>query len=158
MNPCWSVEKSPATSAATPPLGSLKATLSLCLSRQAQSKPCRVVAIDVKRAYFYAPATMTIHMGIPKEGWEVGDEVNVALLNLFLCGTRDAAMKWTKTHNSLLTDSGFVVGKCSPCNFVQPAKRITVTVHGDDLTCTGTEMTCGDLQKWCASSVGEKMV
>ena len=74
----WSVEKSPATSAATPPLGSLKAILSLCLSRQGQSKPCRVMAIDVKRAYFYAPATMTIHMEIPKEGWEAGDDVNVA--------------------------------------------------------------------------------
>ena len=42
--------------AATPPLESLKALLSLAASSQGNTEPYRVMAIDVKRAYVYAPA------------------------------------------------------------------------------------------------------
>ena len=34
---------------------------------------------------------------------------------------------------------GFERGIASPCNFYHPSKRISVTVHGDDYTSTGTE-------------------
>ena len=35
--------------------------------------------------------------------------------------------------------AGFVRGTASPCNFYNKAKRISVTVHGDDFTSTGLE-------------------
>ena len=42
--------------AATPPLESLRYVLSLCASTQEGPNPHRVLSVDVKRAYFYAPA------------------------------------------------------------------------------------------------------
>ena len=53
--------------AATPPLESLKAVLSACASAQEGSHPYRVMAIDVKSVYFYAPATRPLFVRIPKE-------------------------------------------------------------------------------------------
>ena len=40
--------------AATPPLGALKAVLSICAFRQHKKKTHRLMSIDVSRAYFYA--------------------------------------------------------------------------------------------------------
>ena len=54
------------------------------------------MSVDVKRAYFYAPATRPIYVKIPDEDWEAGDEENVGVLELSLYGTRDAALNWTK--------------------------------------------------------------
>ena len=45
--------------AATPPLESLKTVISACASAQDSAVPFRIMAIDVKRAYFYAPATFS---------------------------------------------------------------------------------------------------
>ena len=58
------------------------------------------MAIDVKKAYFYAPARREIFIEIPLEDWEPGDEMMVAKLNLSLYGTRDAAQNWTSTQRS----------------------------------------------------------
>ena len=125
--------------AATPPLESLKAVVSFCASRQRRRNPHRIMAIDVKRAYFYAPATRAIYIRIPKEDWEPGDENNVGVLNLSLYGTRDAAMNWTATYTKFLNQCGFSTGSCSPCNFHHPHREMAITVHGDDFTCSGTE-------------------
>ena len=51
--------------AATPPLESRKAVLSLCASHPGHKDPWRLIAADVKRAYFYAPATRPIFIHIP---------------------------------------------------------------------------------------------
>ena len=56
------------------------------------------MAVDVKRAYFYAPATRDLFIRIPKEDKEEGDEGMVAKLRLSLYGTRDAALNWTNTY------------------------------------------------------------
>ena len=124
--------------AATPPLESLKAVLSLCASRQARRNPHRIMSIDVKRAYFYAPATRAIYIRIPKEDWEDGDEFKVGKLNLSLYGTRDAAPNWSRTYTEFLTEIGFDVGACSPCNFYNKVRDMALTVHGDDFTVTGS--------------------
>ena len=50
--------------AATLPLENLKAVLSLCSSHQSQKDPWRLMAVDVKRAYFYTPATRPIFFHI----------------------------------------------------------------------------------------------
>ncbi len=126
--------------AATPPLESLKMILSIAASHQLDDREDEryiVMSNDVKRAYFYAPATRPIYIQIPVEDREPGDEDRVGVLNLSLYGTRDAAMNWAARYTDLLRSLGFHVGKASPCNFVHEERGISLTVHGDDFTSTG---------------------
>ena len=74
--------------AGTPPLESLRYIMSMCASRPGN----RVMAIDIKRAYFYARATRPIYMEIPAEDRAHDDSDKVGALNLSLYGTRDAAV------------------------------------------------------------------
>ena len=97
--------------AATPPLESLKALVSVCSSSQQGASPHRIMAVDVKRAYFYAPATRDLFVKIPKEDKEDGDEGMVAKLKLSLYGTRDAALKWANTYTEFLEELGFTRGR-----------------------------------------------
>ena len=83
--------------AATPPLESLKAVLSLCASHRSHKDPWRLMAVDVKMAYFYAPATRPIFIHIPAEDRTPEDAGKVALLNLSFYGTRDAAQNFANT-------------------------------------------------------------
>ena len=96
--------------------------------------PYRLAVIDIKRAYFYAPARRPIFIEIPKEDWEPGDEGCVGQLQLSLYGTRDAAQNWAHEYTTFLLSLGFQVGRASPCNFTHRTRRIYLTVHGDDFT------------------------
>ena len=101
---------------------------------------CRAPSFpNVKRAYFYAPASRPIYIQIPAEDWETGDDARVGRLNLSLYGTRDAAMNWTKKFTEVMTKIGFVKGGASLCNFHHPGREVSTTVHGDDFTSTGRE-------------------
>ena len=100
--------------AATPPLESLRVLCSLCASNQRTGRPNRMMSIDVKRAYFYAPALRLVYVEIPIEGWEHGDEARVARLNL---STRDAVQNWSEQYSSDLRKWGFTMGRASPRNF-----------------------------------------
>ena len=116
--------------------------ISLCASNQNSMDPQSnflMMSNDISRAYFYAPTTRPIFIAIPQEDLEPGDEGKVAKLNLSLYGTRDAAMNWANKVNEVMELAGFVRGTASPCNFYHKAKRISVTVHGDDFTFTGRE-------------------
>ena len=112
----------PDLSAATPPLESLRHILSLCATTQGVKKPHRVLSVDVKRAYFYAPARRPIFTELLAEDRLPGDEGKVVQLNLSLYGTRDAAQNWTKEYTHLLQSAGFTVGKASPCNFYHESR------------------------------------
>ncbi len=141
--------------AATPPLESLRMILSVCASNQyAQNDADNfvVMSIDVKRAYFYAPTTRPIYIRIPDEDHEEGDEHRVGLLNLSLYGTRDAAMNWASTYTKFLESHGFKTGHGSPCNFCHEERGISMTVHGDDFTATGSEYQ----MKWLETRMKEK--
>ena len=118
--------------AATPPLETLKILVSKCARGQNRKDPLRMATIDIRRAYFYAPAVREVYIKIPKEDMEEGDEDRVAKLNLSLYGTRDAAQNWTITYTKFLLSLGFVKGSASPCNFWHQAKDVSLTVHGDD--------------------------
>ena len=114
--------------AATPPLESLRYVLSLCASTQEGAKPHRVLSVDVKRAYFYAPARRPIFIELPEEDRLPGDEDKVAQLNLSLYGTRDAAQNWEHAYINFMVDVGFVNGVASPCVFYHnDAQLSTVT-------------------------------
>ena len=85
--------------AATPPLESLRMVISICASHQfgTPEQNYLIMTTDVKRAYFYAPATRPIYIEIPAEDRTDEDVDCVGILNLSLYGTRDAAMNWSKT-------------------------------------------------------------
>lgn len=125
--------------AATPPLESLRYILSLCASSQSGSKPHRLLSVDVKRAYFYAPARRPIFIELPEEDRLPGEENMVAQLNLSLYGTRDAAHNWTKEYTRFLLAAGFTAGRASPCNFYYEKRGMALIVHGDDFTISGPE-------------------
>ena len=84
--------------------------LSLCAGSQKGAEPHRITAIEVKRAYFYAPARRPLFINIPKEDREEGDEKMVAKLNLSVDGTRDAAMNWTAFYAEFLISIGYAKG------------------------------------------------
>ena len=65
---------------ATPPFESLRMMYCLCASRESKGQPYRLMAVDVKRAYFYAPACREIYIQMPMEDLQWGDEMNVAKL------------------------------------------------------------------------------
>ena len=48
-------------------------------------------------------------------------------------------MNWARTYTDFLTELGFTVGACSPCNFHHEIKDMAITVHGDDFTVAGSE-------------------
>ena len=125
--------------AATPPLESLKAIVSICASHQWTEEPFMIMSVDIKRAYFYAKARRAVYIEIPQEDREAGDEWKVGKLNLSLYGTRDAAQNWAAEYTATLCNAGFVVGRASPCNFHHPEWKVCTTVHGDDFTATGPE-------------------
>ena len=60
-------EKTDDLFAATPPLESMKGLISMAASSQGGTEPYRVMAMDVKRTYFYAPATRSLFIRIPRE-------------------------------------------------------------------------------------------
>ena len=53
--------------AATPPLESLKAIVSICASHQWTEDPFMIMSVDIKRAYFYAKARRAVYIEIPQE-------------------------------------------------------------------------------------------
>ena len=135
--------------AATPPLETLKMLLSMCAKRQKAKQPWRVAVIDIKRAYFYAPARRPVFIEIPAEDWDEGDDGMIAQLNMSLYGTRDAAQNWAYEYTQYLKSLGFEVGRASPCNFRHVNRDINLTVHGDDFVIVGAE----EQLKW----FGDKM-
>ena len=64
--------------AATPPLEAFMIICFLCASHQRRGSTSgrnfRMMAIEVRRAYFYAKTIRPVYIEIPKEDWEPGDE------------------------------------------------------------------------------------
>ena len=63
-----------AMSAPTPPLEAMKLLISHCTKSQQGSRPHRLVTIDIKRAYFYAPAQREVYIKLPQEDMLPGVE------------------------------------------------------------------------------------
>ena len=127
--------------AATPPLEALKIILTKAMFRDESGVTSRKVMVDdVKRAYFYAPATRPIYMELPREDYSAEDERedNIAKLDMSMYGTRDAAQNWQRTVAGHLISIGFRQGVANPCIFHNATKDVTTIVHGDDYVSTGT--------------------
>ena len=121
--------------AATPPLESLRYLTSACARQGEQGRgDIRMMFNDVKRAYFFAPATREVYVELPGED---ASEGMVGRLNLSMYGTRDAAQNWARQYTQTLLDMGFRQGVASPCHFYHPGKDLRTAVHGDDFTTVG---------------------
>ena len=120
--------------AATPPLEFLRYLVARCAASQRTRRPTKLMVQDVKKAYFYAPATRDVYVDLPPErarpGW-------CAKLNKSLYGTRDAALNWAQAYSGVLEGLGFKKGASSPCAFFHAGWGIRTVVHGDDFLSEG---------------------
>ena len=89
---------------------------------------------DVKKAYFYAPATRDVYIELPPERAQPGMCAN---LHKSLYGTRDAALNWSQAYSEVLVKLGFRKGRSSPCMFYHEEWQIRTVVHGDDFLSEG---------------------
>ena len=67
------------------------------------------------------------------------DSGKVAQLNLSFYGTRDVAKNWTTTNTEFQNGVGFKTGHGCSCNFSRRTKQVSLTVHGDDFTASGSD-------------------
>ena len=91
---------------------------------------------DVKKAYFYAPATRDVYVELPPERHQPG---MCAKLHKSLDGTRDAALNWAQAYSEVLETMSFVKGLSSPCSFFHQGWGIRTVVHGDDFLTAGKD-------------------
>ena len=126
--------------AATPPLEAKKTLFSLAVTEGFGYGPgwqYKLEFIDVKRAYFYAPAKRDVYVKLPDEDYEEG---MCGKLNKSMYGTRDAAYNWEVEYVRFMNSVGFVHGKTSPCIFYHSGKDIRCVIYGDDFTLLGSEV------------------
>ena len=134
--------------APTPPLESLRMVLSYAVTNFSGEKikeygedseeRMQVMLIDISRAYFNAKIGADddpVYVDFPPE-------LNAPAgmcgrLRRHMYGTRRAADGWQDEYSSSLKEAGFVQGLASPCVFRHPARRIVLSVHGDDFTDAG---------------------
>ena len=122
--------------AATPPLECKKMIFSMAVTQgvgwvEIKEEGMKVDLIDVRRAYFHAPARRDVYIELPAEDQEEG---MCGKLNMSMYGTRDAAQNWEHMYTEWLESSGFKRGVCNPCVFWNKGKNIRLVVHGDDFT------------------------
>eukprot|EP00972_Heterocapsa_arctica_P109151 16072666-Heterocapsa_arctica.AAC.1 len=65
--------------------------------------------IDIRGAYFNAPARRPVYVEIPPEVWEDSDERKFARLNSSLYGTRDSARTWEEELTKFMIAQGAVM-------------------------------------------------
>ena len=71
--------------------------------------------VDVRRAYFYAPARRKVFVELPPEDYQPGDEHMCGLLRYSLYGTRDGAQYWGEELGSAVSGLGLTRGSACPC-------------------------------------------
>ena len=92
--------------AGTPPLLATKLLISECASRAYEKEACRLMVLDVKRAFLYGRARRDIYIKLPPEDPRYGTGV-VGKLERSLYGTRDAPEIWQDELKSSMEELGF---------------------------------------------------
>ena len=101
----------------------------------------KLLFVDMRRAYFYAPVQRPIFVRPPPEaGCPDG---YCARLNVSMYGTRDAASNWEHKYAAHLRASGVAQGASAPCVFYHRERDVQLVVHGDDFSFLGAD---ADLQ------------
>ena len=126
--------------AATPPLEAKKILFSMAVTEaigfEANDRQggMKLDFIDVRRAYFHAPARRRVYVKLPPEDAAEG---MCGLLKKSMYRTRDAAQNWEVEYSSFMITAGFRRGEGMPCVFFNPLRNLRVVVHGDDFTILG---------------------
>ena len=112
--------------AATPPLECKKMLFSMAVTegigyqRGKRNQGKVLDFIDVRRAYFHAPARRDVQIELPEEDWEEG---MCGKLDKSMYGTRDAAQNWEEEYSEFMLSIGFRRGLASPCVFYHQASQ-----------------------------------
>ena len=133
--------------APAPPLEALRTILSLAMTKFEEHQPIwdpqspqrqQISGLDVVRAYFNAkidrenaPSFVELPTEDPDRGRLCGE------LMRHMYGTRPAADGWQEEYSTCLVRLGFTQGKGSANVFEHKKRKISLSVHGDDLTATG---------------------
>ncbi len=135
--------------APTPPLEALRTVLSLAATKIGDWRPdctlnserrMQLSFLDITRAYFNAPTdeTSPTYVNLPPEEKDFEDKCGLLLRHMY--GTRAAADGWQEEYRCFLVSKlGFTQGTASPCLFRHHARRIVLSVHGDDFTAAGSK-------------------
>ena len=115
----------------------------------------RLLLIDVRRAFFYAPVTRTVYITLPPEEVTPG-RYEVARLQKALYGTRDAPQCWAKAVARFMQGLGFTRGHYNPCLYWHPKKHIKAVVHVDDFALEGPKSSLQWFEKEIAESFDVK--
>lgn len=127
---------------ATPPLETMRILQSMAVTegwgfkQKNKKRRKKLYFIDVRRAYFHAPARRDVYVELPDEDAEPG---KCGRLEQSMYGTRDAAHNWERKCVSWAKSVGFIQGVASPCVFFYTVREISMVVHGDDFTVLGYE-------------------
>ena len=131
--------------AARPPLESIREVVSDVASSGDDQV---VVTIDVRRAYFYAPATREVYVELPAEETVGHTERMRGKLLTSVHGTRDAAANWDAERRTSLEEMGSTIGSASPVNFHRKSWKAAACVNGYDIVAI---IARGNVQKLIAA-------
>lgn len=92
---------------------------------------------DISRALFHARAKGDVHVQLPKEDMEIGDERKCGKLRYSMYGTRGAAQHWYHECSNQLIKIGLLHGKASPRVLCHLGEGMRTYVHGDDYVSIG---------------------
>ena len=121
----FNTEEKPELFAGTPPLEALRI---ICSEASTVGEKENVIMVnDVRRAFFYARALRSVWIELPAEDYSEEDQAedNVGLLEMSLCGTRDAAQNWQHTVEEHLKSLGFRQGLASGSVFHHEVKQLS---------------------------------
>ena len=109
-----------AKEAATPPLEAKKMIVGFAVTegygfdRADRDIGMKLDFIDIRKAYFNAPARRAMYVELPTEISEPG---TCGRLLKSLHGARDAAQNWEVEYSRFMESIGFARGASTPCSF-----------------------------------------
>jgi len=123
--------------AATPPLAATKMLLSDIASKSHNGPgDCRVMVLDIKRAFLYGEIQEEIYIELPQED-EHKAEGYVGVLKKAMYGTRSAPQVWQSVVRKQMIHLGFEPSRVSPCVYTNKKRGLKVVTHVDDFMITG---------------------
>ena len=123
--------------AGTPGLMAMRTVISRAMTRCENGTKRSVMLADVKTAFLYGDARMSLYVELPPEDPLATSGRHVRKLERAMYGTRDAPMIWQDHLRKTLLDMKFKESVTHPGVFQHETRDILLCVHVDDLLCTG---------------------
>ena len=127
----------------TPPLSAVKMALA---HTSIKGKRKKLLVMDVKCAFLYAPAKRKIYIELPSRDPRSSGGV-VGVLNRALYGTRDTPQLWGEEVKRKMIAMVFTPSTLQPSVYHHKEKDIIVVVHVDDFLASGEQDQLDRLKK-----------